>query len=84
MIKERQREMVCRQKKKKSACSQPKSKKNNNKKTSELTVETGQGSSETATQEAAAVDYGSAACGRENIWSTSEFVCVYVCVPLSV
>lgn len=66
MIKERQREMVCRQKKKKSACSQPKSKKNN-KKTSELTVETGQGSSETATQEAAAVDYGSAACGRENI-----------------
>lgn len=32
-----------------------------------LTVETGQGSSETATQEAAAVDYGSAACGREDI-----------------
>ena len=41
-----------------------------------LTVETGQGSSETATQEAAAVDYGSAACGREDVRSTSEFACV--------
>lgn len=30
-----------------------------------LTVETGQGSSEKATQEAAAVDYGSAACNKE-------------------
>lgn len=32
-----------------------------------LTIETGQGSSETVTQEAAAVDYGSAAYSRENI-----------------
>lgn len=32
-----------------------------------LTVETAQGSSGTATQEAAAVDYGSAACSRKNI-----------------
>ena len=45
----------------KSVCS------NEIKKLNVLTVETGQGSSETATQEAAAVDYGSAACGRENI-----------------
>jgi len=45
-----------------------------------LTVETGQGSSETATQEAAAVDYGSAACGREDVWSTSELAWVSLSV----
>lgn len=48
----------------KSECAQLKFKK---KKMNGLTVERGQGSSGRATQEAAAVDYGSAACGRENI-----------------
>lgn len=37
------------------------------KKMNGLTVGRGQGSSGRAAQEAAAVDYGSAACGRENM-----------------
>lgn len=49
-----------------------------------LTVETAPGSSGTATLEAAAVDYGSAACSRENVRSASESLCVCLCVCLSV
>lgn len=44
-----------------------------------LTVETGQGSSERATQEAAAVDYGSAACSRKT-YDQPMNVCVCLCV----
>lgn len=53
-----------------------KKRKERNEEVDVLTVETGQGSSETAIQEAAAVDYGSAACGREDAPSTSEFASV--------
>lgn len=52
-----------------------------------LTAETGQGSSEIASLEAAAVDYGSAACSRKDIRPASEIclnvhscIVAYICI----